>query len=158
VLKDRFQSDSNEAAKAKDELRLSSLRMLQAALHNREIEKRTRLAKVGKDPEPLTEEEEIEVLVTEAKKRKEAAAAYEKAGRGELQKKEEAELAILSQYLPAQLSPEELAHEADIAIQATGASSKNEFGKVMAYLREKLKGKADFSELSRLVGEKLGNG
>ncbi|MFN7088206.1 MAG: GatB/YqeY domain-containing protein [Candidatus Paceibacteria bacterium] len=150
-LAQKITEDLKTALKNSDTLGVSVLRMLSAALHNRQIEKRTRLSKEGKPPEPLTEEEELEVALAELKKRKEAKEAYQLAGRKDLADKEEAELNIISRYLPSQLSEKELDEFIQEAIKNTNASSPKDLGRVMGYLAGKVKGRADLSEVSRRV-------
>lgn len=158
MLEEEIQSQMVHAAKSGDARRLSLLRMLSSAIHNGEIAKRTKLAQSGKPREPLTEEEILDVVMTEAKKRKEAIALYEKGGRQDLAEKEKEELSLLEKFLPPQFSEAEIKEKITAAIRSTGASSKVDLGKVMAALREELKGRADLSQVSKLVGEALEKG
>ena len=134
-----------EAMKSGDRTRLATLRMLSSSVKNREVE-------LGHD---LTEEEFVEVVGREVKRRKEAAEAYAGAGRPELEERERAEQAILEAYLPEQLSEEELSKVVDEAIAATGASGPKEVGKVMGHVMAKHKGRVDGSTVNRLARERL---
>jgi hypothetical protein len=134
-----------EAMKSGDRTRLSTLRMLSASVKNREVE-------LGHD---LSEEELVEVVGREVKRRKEAAEAYRGAQRPELEERERAEQTILEEYLPEQLSEEELSKVVDEAIAATGASGPKEVGKVMAHIMLQHKGRVDGSTVSRMARERL---
>lgn len=141
-----IQKDLKEAMKAGDSDKVAVLRMLNASLKNRQIEK-------GKDAE-LTEEEVMQVLTREAKKRKEAAEAFEKGGRPELAENEKKELAIIEGYLPKQMSREEVAAAVEKAL--SGLADKSNQGLVMKAVMAELKGKADGKMISEIVKEKLG--
>ena len=134
-----------EALKAGEKTRLATLRMLASSVKNREVE-------LG---QPLTEEEFLEVVSREVKRRKEAADAYRGAGRGELEQRERAEQEILEAYLPEQLSEEEVARIVDEAITATGAAGPKEVGKVMAFVMMRHKGQVDGSTVNRVARERL---
>ncbi len=148
-VRDTIQSDFLQSMKEQDEVRRSTLRMLQAALKNREIAKR------AKDSTPLDEEEVIGVLQSERKKRREAAEAYRQGGRMDLAQKEEAEAEVITAYLPAELSPEEIEKEVREAIQAAGAAGPGDIGKVMAAVMPRLRGRADGSTVQRIVASLL---
>ena len=159
-LKERIQGDLEEAQLKRDEVLISTLRMLLSAIHNKEIEKRTKFSKsepVEKLEElsKLTDEEILEVISSEIKKRKEAIPAYEKGGREELAKKEKQELEILQRYLPEQVSEEEIQKLVKEAIDKVGAKEQKDMGKVMAELMPKVKGKADGGLVSKIVKELL---
>ena len=146
-MKKQIQEDVREAMKAGDEIKKDTLRMLLASLINKEKEK-------GK--EELSEEEAQQVLVTEAKKRKEAAEAFAKAGKEEMATKEEQELKILQAYLPEQLSEDEVRKLVQEAIEKSGAQSAQDIGKVMGILMPHVKGKADGALVSSVVKYLLG--
>jgi uncharacterized protein len=143
---DRLTAQIKEALKAGDRTRLATLRLLAAAVKNREVELR----------HELTEAELVEVAGREVKRRKEAAEAYQRGGRPELAEKERAEQAVLEAYLPEQLSDQELERAVDEAIAATGASGPNDVGKVTGHVMAQHKGRADGSAVNRLVRERLG--
>lgn len=150
------------AFKTKDEARLSTLRLLLAAIKNKEVEKRTKLSKTEKsvkkleEQSKLTDEEIISVISSEVKKRKEASEQYKQGGREELAEKEEAEIKILSVYLPEQMGEEEVRKIVAETIKEMGISDIKEMGKLMAVLMPKIKGKADGNLVSRIVKEELG--
>lgn len=144
-MKQKIQQDLKEALLKKDTLATGTLRMLLAALVNKEKERGT----------PVTEEEAQNVLLAEAKKRKEAAEAFAKGGRHEAAAKERKELAILQRYLPAQLTQEEIRKLAKEAIAKTHAATAKDMGKVMAALMPELKGRADGSLVNSVVREFL---
>lgn len=152
-LQDKIQSDLKETFKTGDELKRSVLRMLVSAIHNKQIEKRTR-EKTGRDVE-LTEEELLGVISSEAKKRKDASEQFEKGGRPELAAKEKSELGMLMAYLPAQMSEEELRTKVKEAIAKSGAKSEKDFGKVMAALMPETKGRAEGGAVSKIVKEEM---
>ena len=143
---DTLSTQIKEALKAGEKTRLGTLRMLSASVKNREVE-------LGHE---LTQEEFVEVVGREVKRRKEAAEAYAGAGRPELEERERAEQVILEVYLPEQLSEEELVRVVDEAIAATGAAGPKEVGRVMGHVMAKHKGRVDGSAVSRLALERLG--
>jgi uncharacterized protein len=142
---DTLSTQIREAMKAGDRTRLATLRMLSASVKNREVE-------LGHE---LSEEEFVEVVGREVKRRKEAADAYRDAGRPELEERERAEQAILETYLPEQLPEDEVVKVIEEAITATGASGPKEVGKVMAHVMGKYKGRVDGSVVNRLARERL---
>ncbi len=163
TLKETIQKDLKEAIKKKKELNSTVLRMLLAAVLNKEKEKRFKLTKEKPDlkeeelvkESQLADEEVIEVISFEVKKRKEAVADYEKGERQELAEKEKKEMEILQKYLPEQLSEEEIKKLAQEAIKKTGAKEQKDMGKVMAELMSQVKGKADGTLVSKVVKDLL---
>jgi uncharacterized protein YqeY len=147
-LKSQLLKDMKEAMKARDKVRLSTIRMINSLIKNAEIEKKG----------DLTEDEIIQLLMKYAKQRKEAIEMYEKGGRQDLVEKEKAELAIVESYLPKQLNEEEIREYVKEAIESTGASSPKDIGKVMQYVMPKVKGRADGSIVNKIVREMLANG
>lgn len=145
-LKEKIEGDLKEALRAKEELRLSTLRMVSAAIHNREIEKRT---KTG-DSE-LTEEEAALVLRAEAKKRKDAAEGFEKGGRAEQAEKERQEGEIIQKYLPAELSDEDIEKIVQEVVAGLGEVTQKEFGRVMGEVMKKTRGQASGDRVSSAV-------
>lgn len=161
-LKEKIQSDLMQAIKSGDSLKLSVLRMVLATIHNKEIEKRAKLSKSEKispteleKQSQLSEEEVLEALLSETKKRKEAIIEYEKGNRQDLVEKEKSELEMLKRYLPEELSDEELRKMAVEAIKEVGAQTSKDFGKVMSFLMPKIKGRADGAKASQIVKELL---
>jgi len=161
-LREQISHDLKESAKAKDQMRLSTLRLLSAAIKNREVEKRTKLSKAESSTEKLEEqsklsdEEILSVISSELKKRREAAEQYRQGKREELAEKEEAELKTLSVYMPAQLSEDELRKIVKETIKETGVTSVQEMGKLMGALMPKIRGKADGSLVNKIIKEELG--
>jgi len=163
ALKERIQKDLTEAIKKKEELVSSVLRMLSAAVLNKEKDKRYKLSKEKPDlketellkESQLTDEEIIDVISTELKKRKEASLGYKKGDRKEMADKENKEAEILQEYLPEQIKEEEIKKLAEEAIKKIGATSPKDMGKVMAALMPFVKGKADGSLISKVVKELL---
>ncbi len=144
-LTEQLQADMKTAMRGGDTLRRDTLRMAMAAAQNAAKDKRA----------PLTDEETIEVLGREVKKRRESIAAYESAGRDDLAAKEQAEIDILAPYLPEQLGEEEIRALAREAVAASGATSPKDMGRVMSGLMPTLKGRADGKTVSRIVNEEL---
>lgn len=140
------------------------LSLILSAIKTRELEKRTKLSKTESDLAKLesagmlNDEEVIEVLSSEVKKRKESIESYEKGGREEMAQKERDELNILMEYMPEQMSEDEIRAEAKKAITETGASPPaggKEMGKVLGVLMPRIKGRADGQTVSRIVKEEL---
>lgn len=162
-LKEKINEDIKTALRQKDELLLLVLRGISSAIHNKEIEKRTKLSKQEKDiaklekESKLSEEEIIETIFSEAKKRKEAIIEFEKGNRNDLAEKEKKELGIIMKYLPEQMSEEQIKEEAKKVIEEVGAVGPQDTGKVMAGLMPKLKGKAEGGMVSKIVSELLKN-
>lgn len=149
-LQNKISGDLNNSLKASDPLLKETLRFLSAALHNREIEKRT---KTGNSE--LGDEEVIEVLAKEAKKRKEAAELYGKGNRPELAEKEIAELQIIKKYLPEELGEVEIVKAVEAAIAKTQPAGVKDLGRVMGEAMKTLKGRTEAGIVSRLVKERL---
>lgn len=148
MQKQKIQDDLKAAMLAKDVERLSVIRMLKSAIQYHEIQK-------GGAGYEATDEDVLEVVGREIKKRRESIEMYKKGNRPELAEKEEAELAILQTYLPEQLSEDIVRTLVEEAVKQTGATTMQDMGKVMAALMPKVKGKADGNLVSTLVREKL---
>jgi uncharacterized protein len=147
LVLDRVQKDMVEAMKAKNEARLSALRMVKSALQKHQID----------SMKPLNEAAEMQVMNTLLKQRRESADLFRKGGREELATKEEAEIGIIESYLPAAPSEDELEKAVSEAIAETGASSSKQMGAVMKAAQNKLAGKrVDGKVLSDLVKQRLG--
>lgn len=144
-LQDRIQSDIAVAMRGGDGLRRDVLRMVTSAAYN--VEKR--------QGRPLTDDEYLAVLSRETKTRRESVEAFRAGGREDLAGKEEAEIAILSEYLPQALTEAEIADLIRDGIGATGASSAREMGKVMGWLAPRTRGRADGKRVSELVVQAL---
>lgn len=145
-LKQRLSHEMKESLKAGEKVRLSALRLLSAAVKNREVELRRE----------VSDDEFLEVVAREVKRRNEAAEAFEKGNRQDLVDREREEQAILEVYLPAGLSDPEVEALVDEAISATGASEPGELGKVMAHVMAKAKGRVDGGKVNALVRSRLG--
>ena len=141
-LMEKINEDLKAAMKSGDKIRLNTVRSIRAAL--------LELEKSGKNKE-ITEEDEIKILTSAVKKRKEAIEQYRKGGREDLAEREDAELKIIEEYLPAQLSPEELEKEIRILAEEIGASSKADFAKLMPAAIKKFKGQADGKTIKETV-------
>ena len=144
-LKEQLLSDMKEAMKSKDSVKLGTVRSVISAVKNQEIDSKKELNDEG-----------ILILVSrEVKKRKEAAALYEKGGRPELKDKEIQEMEILKTYLPEQVSEEDLRKRIQEVITETGAQGMKDFGKIMKTLVPEFKGKADNARIKELANEYL---
>ncbi|MBU1031915.1 GatB/YqeY domain-containing protein [Patescibacteria group bacterium] len=142
---DQIQSDLKNAQLARDEMRISTLRLLLSEIHNTQIQKGT----------DLSDQDVTAVLQREAKKRREAAVGFRSGGREESAQKEEAELKVLQIYLPAEMDSEELTKIVESTITEMGATSMADMGKVMSAVMGKVAGRADGTQVSTIVKEKL---
>lgn len=144
-LKQRITDDVKTAMRNKDKDRLATLRLITAAIKQKEVDERIE----------LSDEQVVSVLEKMIKQHKDSIEQYDNAGRTELADKERAELVIIQEYMPAQLSEAEIAAAIDAAIAETGASEMKEMGKVMGLLKPKLAGKADMGKVSALIKARL---
>lgn len=149
TLKDQITADIKAAMKAKDKIRLETLRSIKKELLEKEVSVRP------SGQENLTESQEIEVLSRVAKQRREAIEQYEQAGRPDMAETEAAELAVIETYLPQQLSEDELKGIIDEIVATVGASSPKDMGKIMGPLMQRIKGQADGKLVQALVKAKL---
>jgi uncharacterized protein len=149
-LKDRLRADLNTAMRARDQVRLRTLRMALTSITTEEV--------AGTSARDLSDEEIVKVLTREAKKRREAAEAFGAAGRDEQAAAERAEGEVLAGYLPAQLSDEELAALAGAAIAETGATGMKGMGQVMKVLTPQVAGRADGARVAAEVRRRLNSG
>ncbi len=149
-LKDRLRADLTAAIKARDEVRSSTLRMVLTAVTNAEV--------AGKQSRELTDDDVVSVLSSEAKKRREAAEAFDQAGRDEMAAKERAEAEVLADYLPEPLTEKEVADLVTSAIAQTGAREEGmrAMGKVMSAISSQVKGRADGAAVAAEVRRQLG--
>jgi len=153
MLKKDIQTATVEAMKSKDAFVVGTLRMLSAAIISKEKDKKFK-EKIEGDAQ-LTEEEVVDVVSSEIKKRKDAIVLYNQGNRPELAERESKEIEILKKYLPEQLSAEVVKKMIEESIAKTGAGGMKDMGKVMADLSPKVKGKADGGEVSKIVKELL---
>ncbi len=145
VLAQRIQADLRLAVKAQDKQRVSTLRMILNALKNAELEER----------EELSDEKELAVTASYARRIKESIAEYGDAGREDLVAKESAELAIVLSYLPEQMNDDDIRREAAAVIAELGASTPRDMGRVMGEMMKRFKGKVDGGAVNRVVTELL---
>ena len=140
-LKDQITEDMKTAMRAKDMERLGTIRLLQAAMKQKEVDERITLG----------DAEVVAIVDKLIKQRKDSIAAFEGAGRQDLADKEKAEMAVLQVYLPARLSAEEVATEVKAIVTELGASGPGDMGKVMGAVKTRLAGKADMGQVSAAV-------
>jgi len=145
MVEEKVKTDLKAAQKKKDELKVSVLRLLLSAFHNRQIEKQRKLA----------EEDFLEVINSQIKQRKQSIEAFKKGGREELVEKEKKELEILKTYLPARISEGELEEIVSQVISSTGVKDASSFGKVMGKVMAKVKGRAQGQTVAKIVKRKL---
>jgi len=145
ALLETLTADMKEAMKARDKARLSTVRLLIAALKNLLIDKR----------EGLTPDDELDFLASQAKRRRESIEAYDKAGRTDLLEQEQAELAVIEGYLPQPLSADEVRAIVAEAVAESGATSKRDMGAVMKLVMPKVKGRFPGKEVRPLVDAAL---
>ncbi|HWJ81853.1 MAG TPA: GatB/YqeY domain-containing protein [Nocardioides sp.] len=150
TLKDRLRTDLTAAMKARDELRSATLRMILTSVTNAEV--------AGKVAKELTDDEVIGVLSSEAKKRREAAVAFEEGNRPESAARERAEAAVIADYLPQQLTPEEIAGIVTKAVDDLGVAGAGPqaMGRVMGVVQPQVKGRADGAAVAAEVRRQLG--
>ena len=145
-LKVKITEDMKEAMRAKDVVRLGTIRLLQSAIKQREVDERIELT----DPDVMA------VIEKMLKQRRDSIEAYESAARQDLADAEKAEVVILQSYLPQALSDAEVSSILDAAIKAANATSIKEMGQVMAIVKPQVVGRADMAKLSALIKQKLG--
>ena len=150
ALKEKLQNDLTEAMRARDEVRSSTIRMVLTAIKNEEVS--------GKEARELSDAEVITVLSREAKKRREAAEAFEQAGARDRADMEKAEGVVIAEYLPVQLSESEIKEMITAAIAETGATGPQQMGLVMKSIQPKIAGRADGGVVSSLVKAALSGG
>ena len=146
TLKERIQEDMKAAMRAKDTARLSAVRLLLAAMTQKEVDERVELA----------DADVLGIIEKMVKQRRESIAQFEKAARQDLAEAEKFEIGVLSAYLPQQMGEAEVAQAIAAAVAESGASSVKDMGKVMALLKPRLAGRADMGKVSGLVKAKLG--
>jgi len=149
-LKDRLRADLTTAMKSRDEIRASTLRMVLTAITHAEV--------AGKEVRQLSDDDVVGVLSTEAKKRREAATAFDAGGRAEMASREQAEAAVIADYLPEQLSADEIETIVSEAIAKVGATGEGmrAMGKVMGLVQPQVRGRADGAAVADVVRRQLG--
>ncbi|WP_342164853.1 GatB/YqeY domain-containing protein [Methylobacterium sp. SD21] len=148
-LRERFTAEMKEAMKAGDKGRLATVRMMQAALKDKDIEARG----LGKDP--ASDDDILSLLQKMIKQRTESATVYEQAGRPELAENERAEIAVIESFLPKQMDETEVKAAVEAAILETGAAGPKDMGRVIGALKGTFAGRMDFAKASGLVKEAL---
>jgi uncharacterized protein len=151
VLRDNINNAMKDAMKARDERRVSTLRMVNAAIKNADIAAR------GEVKEPLNEADLLALLQKMIKQRQESVELYDKGGRPELAQQERDEIAIIGAYLPKQMSDAEAGSAISTIVQEINAQTMKDMGRVMAALRERFAGQMDFGKASAKIKELLGN-
>ena len=152
TLNDKITEDMKAAMRAKDSARLSAVRLLLAAMKQKEVDERV----AGKERAALADADVLAIIDKMIKQRRESIAQFEKASRQDLADVEKFEITVLSAYLPQQMSEAEVGQEIAAAIAQSAASSVKDMGKVMALLKPRLAGRADMGKVSALVKSKLG--
>ncbi|WBU52453.1 GatB/YqeY domain-containing protein [Paracoccus sp. SCSIO 75233] len=150
-LKTKIQTATKDAMRAKDQLRLSTLRLISAAVKDREIAARTGEGE-GKG---LSDAELIAILAKMVKQRQESARSYEEGGRLELAEKENAEIAVIEEFMPRQMSEDETRAAIDAVLAELGADSVRDMGRVMGELKTRYAGQMDFGSVGQKVKERL---
>lgn len=150
MMRETIAEALKQALKNKDKLRTGTLRLVNAAIQDRDIAHRG----AGKDP--VNDDEILQILTKMVKQREESAKAFEDGARPELAAQERAEIAIVKDFLPAQMSADEVRAAAEGTIAETGAQGLRDMGRVMAVLKERYPGRLDFGKASALVKELLG--
>ncbi len=145
MLKSRILDDIKAAMKAKDKPRLAALRLISAAIKQREVDERTE----------LNDEQVLAILEKMIKQRRDSISQYESAGRQELADQEKSEIEVIETYMPEALSDEEIAAMIEAAVSESGAESMRDMGKVMGLLKPKMQGRADMGKVSGLIKQKL---
>ncbi|EGV51567.1 glutamyl-tRNA amidotransferase [Candidatus Endoriftia persephone str. Guaymas] len=145
MLKQRIQDDVKAAMKAREKQRLGTLRLITAAIKQREVDERIE----------LDDDQVLAILEKMIKQRRDSIAQYQQAGRDELAAQEQSEIEIIQDYMPEGLSTEEINSLIEEAIASSGASAMKDMGKVMGQLKPKMQGRADMGQVSALVKQKL---
>ena len=151
-LRDRFNEQMKDAMRAKDQKRLGTIRLILAALKERDIANRSETSREG-----VSDDEILSLLAKMVKQREESAAAYDGGGRPELAKAERDEIVVIREFMPKQMSSEETRAAVDQVIADTGAASIKDMGKVMGALKERFAGQMDFAKAGAVVKESLGS-
>ena len=151
MLRDKINDSVKTAMKAQDKPRLSTLRLVNSSLKNADIEAR------GQGKEPLADEDILGLLQKMIKQRQESVELYDKGGRADLAGAEREEIAIISSFLPKQLTDDEIKAAIAEAVKETGAASVKDMGKVMGALKQRYTGKMDFAKAGGLVKGQLGS-
>ena len=150
-MQEQFSEALKAAVKSQDKIRIATLRLITAAIKDRDIAARTADNRDG-----VSDEEILQVLAKMVKQRHEAATTYEEAGRLELAEQERSEIAVIEEFMPSQLDEDAMSAAVDAALAELGADSLKDMGKVMGRLKDKYAGQMDYGKAGALVKEKLG--
>ncbi|MDB2668955.1 GatB/YqeY domain-containing protein [Alphaproteobacteria bacterium] len=150
-MQEQFSEALKAAVKSRDKIRISTLRLITAAIKDRDIAART-----SDNSDGVSKDEILEILAKMVKQRQEAAHTYEEAGRLELAEQERSEILVIEEFLPRQLDEAEMLAAVDAAIEAQSAASLKDMGKVMGALKGQYAGQMDFGKAGALVKQKLG--
>jgi uncharacterized protein YqeY len=150
-MQEQFSEALKAAVKSQDKIRVSTLRLITAAIKDRDIAART-----SDNSDGVSEDEILEILAKMVKQRQEAAHTYEEAGRLELAEQERSEIVVIEEFLPRQLDEAEMLAAVEAAIEGQGAASLKDMGKVMGALKGQYAGQMDFGKAGALVKQKLG--
>ena len=165
MIVEEIKKDLISALKEKNELAVSTLRMVTSSIFNKEMEKRVKVLEAEpnlneeqiKEKVKLNDEEVIEVISSEVKKRRDSISQFEQGGRADLIEKEQKELEVLKKYLPKELAEDEIRKIVKDSIAKTGATTMKDIGIVMKEVSPQTKGKADGNIVAKIVREELGN-
>ena len=149
-LRERFNEQMRDAMRARDQKRLGTIRLIIAALKERDIANRSETSREG-----VSDDESLSLLAKMVKQREESAAAYDSGGRPELSKAERDEISVIREFMPKQMSPEDTKAAIHKIIAETGAASMKDMGKVMGALKERFAGQMDFAKAGAAVKEAL---
>jgi uncharacterized protein YqeY len=150
-MRGRVNAALKQAMKDRDALRLSTLRLINAAIKDKDIEARG----MGEDADGVSDEQVLAILAKMTKQRQESARAYEEGGRLDLAEQEQNEIAVIEEFLPRQLSEAEVAAAIEVTVSETGAASIRDMGRVMAALKAKYPGQMDFGKVGPMVKDQL---
>ena len=150
-MRGRVNAALKQAMKDRDALRLSTLRLINAAIKDKDIEARG----MGEDADGVSDEQVLAILAKMTKQRQESARAYEEGGRLDLAEQEQNEIAVIEEFLPRQLSEDEVAAAIEATVSETGAGSIRDMGRVMAALKAKYPGQMDFGKVGPMVKDQL---
>ncbi|MDC3401947.1 GatB/YqeY domain-containing protein [Alphaproteobacteria bacterium] len=151
-MRERINESLTKAVKSQDKIKSSTLRLVNAAIKDRDIASRTADNHSG-----VSDDEVLEILAKMIRQRAESATTYEEAGRPELAERERAEITIIEEFMPEQMTEEEVAASVEDVLAKLEASSLKDMGRVMAMLKENYAGQMDFSKASAMVKAKLSN-
>ncbi len=157
-MRERINQSIKEAMKSGDKKRLSTLRLVNAAIKDRDIAARADDSGQATGKDKIGEQDILALLQKMIKQRRDSAATYRQGGREELAEGEEAEIAIIEEYLPQQMSEDEMRDAVKAAIEETGCCGLKDMGKIMGILKERFTGRMDFGKVSAMVKEGLKDG